>query len=113
MSAVTKYLSVALVALSLSACHTYRTPPRQVATPRPEDVLLQRNRPWADRDTIGIGLIDKQALVRSALGTALGTTASWALGAKWYKIKLHHSHRPLYQKTGVCVRCPILITKRR
>jgi hypothetical protein len=110
MSAITKYLTVTLVAVSLSACHTYRTPPRQLATPRPEDLLIHRSRPWAERDTIGIGLIDKRIVVRSTIGTGLGTISGWLLGAKWSKIKLYHHPHPALHEIG---RGPVRITKRR
>lgn len=110
MSAVAKYLTIILVAGSSSACHTYRTPPRQLSTPRPEQVLIQRSRPWTQRDTIGIGPVDKRIVVRSALGTTLGTAGGWLLGAKWNKVKLYHHPHPPLQKIG---RGPIRITKHR
>jgi hypothetical protein len=113
MSAVTKYLTVALVAVSLSACHTYRSHPIQLATPRPEDVLIQRSRPSVEHDTVGIGLFDKMVVVRSAYGTTLGTVSGWLMGAKWSKIKLYLWQRPLHPKNSICGRCPVRITKRR
>jgi hypothetical protein len=113
MSALTRYLTVALATVSLAACHSYRTPPRQLATPRPEEVLLQRDRPLMASDTIGTGLIDKHVVVRSTVGTTLGTAGTCLMGPKWKEFKLYYHQRKLRHEGDVCAHCPILITKRR
>ncbi len=118
MSAITKYLTVALLAASLGACYPHATRPAQLATSRPEDVRIRLGPRRVASDTLGRDNPTAQEIQwhveQFEKCLAKGTPLSCGRGehpkARGAAKRDHPSPSPRHPKSELCKMCPALVT---
>jgi hypothetical protein len=133
MSAVTEYLAVAVLAVSLGACSTHASymhavGPQQVATSRPEEVRLRLGPHPVASDTLGRdnpvahavqmsieaaakGQFDIMVL-RDAIALGIGFKGIVVGSPRPRSPAIGGHHSPRYPATELCKMCPSLVMKR-